>query len=545
MKKLLMLLIVLSLAGFAFAEGAQEKEGTATAAGMPEQLEMTKAYFFGEPGDNPEQKEEWVDWMSERYGTQFKVNAFPRPEYMTKFALAMQAGDIKGLGWIFGGTYMSDYHADGSSMVIEDEWLEDNATWQSLPAGMKAGNKREGDLLALPSGYTSGLPFNRGVRLDWLENLGMEKPETIYELWDVVKAYTENDPDGNGKDDTIGMTSAGVWNIQDIFHSYDAHTNHVGAHCIIAGPNDDYSWVDGMLKPGAKEALQWLRDAYEAGYLDQELFTNGGSDMRDRMSSGQYGSTYYWGNWTRPYGSFQNRLEKVNPDAKMDLLLGLTSEYLDKNTNPGPTPFDEASGTGGGGVGVPWIVIYGTREPAKQVNAFVNIFFGDEIGWVSGRYGVYEKYWTFGPDGEIVRLAREKKEDGSCSYYGAPGIVTDVDDLGLSLTGFGYRLECWTEEQAERVQKRNEITAMYIQKGQETGDYFSYGKFKEPQSETYKDINANINTLFEETVAAAVTGTKTVDQALADYRKEMRAMGAQAVLEQANAYVDKPVLQQY
>jgi ABC-type glycerol-3-phosphate transport system substrate-binding protein len=538
MKKLLMLLIVLSLAGFAFAGGDQEKEGTGAAAGMPEVYEFTKAYFFGEPGDNPEQKAEWVDWMSERYGTQFKANAFPRPEYMTKFALAMQAGDIKGLGWIFGGTYMSDYHADGSSMVIEDEWLADNPTWQSLPAYMKNANKRDDQLLAMPNSFERTLAFNRGVRLDWLENLGMDKPETIYELWDVVKAFTENDPDGNGKDDTIGMTSAGVWNIQDIFHSYDAHCNHVGAHLIVPGPNDNGSWVDGMLKPGAEEALTWLRDAYEAGYLDQEIFTNGGSDMRDRMSSGQYGSTYYWGSWSRPYGSFESRLGKVNPDAKMDILLGLTSDLADKNVNPGPS-------IDSGGVGAPWIVIYGTEEPEKLVNAYVNIWFGDEIGWASGRWGVYEKYWTFGPDGEIVRLAKEKKEDGSCSYYGGPGMVGNVEPLGLTQTAIGYRSECWTEQQAEEFNLRNQITAQYIQEGMESGLFFAYGKFNEPQSETYKDINANINTLFSETVAAAVTGTKTVDQALADYRKEMRAMGAQAVLEEANAAVGKPVLQQY
>ncbi|MFP4384469.1 MAG: hypothetical protein ACLFSE_10525, partial [Spirochaetia bacterium] len=62
---------------------------------------------------------------------------------------------------------------------------------------------------------------------------------------------------------------------------------------------------------------------------------------------------------------------------------------------------------------------------------------------------------------------------------------------------------------------------------------------------TYNDISADIQRTFEETVASAVTGTKTVDKALQDYRDRMRAIGAQAVLEEANAAIGKPVTQQY
>ncbi|MFP4441520.1 MAG: extracellular solute-binding protein [Spirochaetia bacterium] len=541
MKKLLVLLVLLSLASFsAFAGGEQEGGTTGEAATeLPKTVEITKAYFFdgGDGSSNPELKEEYVDWMSERFGTQFKVNAFPRPEYMEKFALAMTAGDIKGLGWIFGGSYMEDYAADGASMVIQDEWLEDNPVWNSFPQELKDVYVRDGDLLAMPNGYTQSLNFCRGIRADWLENLGMEKPETIYEFYDVVAAFTEDDPDGNGQDDTVGMTSAGVWNIQDIFHSFDAHTNHVGAHCIITGPNDDYAFVDGMLKPGAKDALTWLRNAYEAGYLDQEIFTNGGSDMRDRMSSGQYGSCYYWATWGEPYGSWETHIQKVDEDARMELILGMTSDYADKNVNPAGAP---SFGT------APWIIIHGTQEPEKLANAFYNVFIGDEIGHWGGRYGIYEKYWEFGPDGEIVRIAREKKDDGTCTYYPGPGITQDLEPLGLNLTEYGYDLECWTDEQRNNYNARLEIRAENLQKGIESGLFFQYGeKLKEPPSETYNDINADIQRTFEETVAAAVTGTKTVDKALQDYRDRMRAIGAQAVLEEANAAIGKPVTQQY
>ncbi|MCR2825764.1 extracellular solute-binding protein, partial [Microbacterium sp. zg.Y909] len=43
------------------------------------------------------------------------------------------------------------------------------------------------------------------VRKDWLTNLGLELPETTDDLYEVAKAFSEQDPDGNGVDDTYGI----------------------------------------------------------------------------------------------------------------------------------------------------------------------------------------------------------------------------------------------------------------------------------------------------------------------------------------------------
>lgn len=47
---------------------------------------------------------------------------------------------------------------------------------------------------------------NEGVliRKDWLENLGLSIPKTLDEYIDVMRAFTQNDPDKNGKNDTYG-----------------------------------------------------------------------------------------------------------------------------------------------------------------------------------------------------------------------------------------------------------------------------------------------------------------------------------------------------
>lgn len=43
------------------------------------------------------------------------------------------------------------------------------------------------------------------IRKDWLDRLGLSEPRNLDELYNVMKAFTEQDPDGNGKDDTYGI----------------------------------------------------------------------------------------------------------------------------------------------------------------------------------------------------------------------------------------------------------------------------------------------------------------------------------------------------
>lgn len=43
------------------------------------------------------------------------------------------------------------------------------------------------------------------IRQDWLDKLGLEAPKTLDEFLVVAKAFTNDDPDGNGKKDTYGL----------------------------------------------------------------------------------------------------------------------------------------------------------------------------------------------------------------------------------------------------------------------------------------------------------------------------------------------------
>ena len=56
-------------------------------------------------------------------------------------------------------------------------------------------------------------------RQDWADKLGISAPTNIEELRAMITAFTTQDPDGNGKDDTFGLIMAADKAVKLEFHS--------------------------------------------------------------------------------------------------------------------------------------------------------------------------------------------------------------------------------------------------------------------------------------------------------------------------------------
>ena len=85
----------------------------------------------------------------------------------------------------------------------------------TIPEATRQNASYNGKMYGIPRSRTlarNGL----GYRLDWLNNLGLAEPTTWEDFHDMLYAFTYNDPDGNGVDDTVGLgldNWSGVFNI--------------------------------------------------------------------------------------------------------------------------------------------------------------------------------------------------------------------------------------------------------------------------------------------------------------------------------------------
>lgn len=145
-------------------------------------------------------------------------------------------------------------------------------------------------------------PDNLYINKTWLDKLGLDVPTTLDEYYEVLKAFKEKDPNGNGLSDEIPYTFTkynhitGYGSFFGAFGRVDVH-NGSGVtpldHFIV---DDNEKVVFTADKPEYKEAIQYLSKFFEEGLFDKEGFVQEQSQFNAKMKDpvGVVGSFYAW-----------------------------------------------------------------------------------------------------------------------------------------------------------------------------------------------------------------------------------------------------------
>lgn len=123
----------------------------------------------------------------------------------------------------------------------------------------------------------------------WLNNVGMSNPETLDQLADVLKAFKNNDPNGNGLSDEVPLVS-----------TYDKGYSFQPAILTALGMNS-YSTSNPYIKEDGKtigipfmeaqyvEYLKYMNMLLKEGLLDQDYFTLTAEQARAKMAGNLVG----------------------------------------------------------------------------------------------------------------------------------------------------------------------------------------------------------------------------------------------------------------
>ncbi|MFK7692352.1 extracellular solute-binding protein [Paenibacillus sp. HJGM_3] len=153
------------------------------------------------------------------------------------------------------------------------------------------------------------IPYNTyWIRKDWLDQLKLPVPTTYEEMLNVAKAFTEQDPDGNGKKDTFGLTGGKLGAFAPMYGGYG-----------VGNPGDFYlkddKVVNSLYDPAMKDALALIQKFIASGSVDPELMANTGLQHQEKAIKGQAGIIYIdWPNITKE--QFADQIKKVNPKAE-------------------------------------------------------------------------------------------------------------------------------------------------------------------------------------------------------------------------------------
>lgn len=209
-----------------------------------------------------------------------------------------------------------------SPRLKEQMFAEGTEAYESL--------RYDGNIIALPDqGGQSDLGSILWIRKDWLDNLGLEVPKTTDDLYAVMDAFTHNDPDGNGVDDTIGLTlqkdyipTVSMGDAVGLFNSFGAYPGNWSA-------KEDGTLEYGSVTDGAKDAIAFLAKAYSEGLLETDFASRDGNKAAEASVGGRSGIQF-----GRMWNSIYPLQNNIDQDPNADWI----AAPIPQGT-PGQNPF--------------------------------------------------------------------------------------------------------------------------------------------------------------------------------------------------------------
>jgi putative aldouronate transport system substrate-binding protein len=266
MKQAVMVLSVVLVFSLVSCGNSGKKEA-ASAGGPAFKFTMMANFNQAEP---PSANTDLMKFFRETLNADITMQWYPTSSYTDKLNVQLAANDLPDVA-------VSRGHSKTSNMVSA---YRDGVFWPlekylNNPAypGLAKLDKERISRISF-EGHVYGLPIERelpqiGVlyRQDWMDKLGLKAPTNMAEVWDIMKAFTEQDPDGNGKNDTTGLSMKG--------RNLGAKLTHVA---IFYGGHNSW-WYDPETKTVRSEieedayqkALDFHREAYAKGYFVKDL----------------------------------------------------------------------------------------------------------------------------------------------------------------------------------------------------------------------------------------------------------------------------------
>jgi putative aldouronate transport system substrate-binding protein len=275
MKKTMCLFLCLILTGISlFAGGASQKAGGGAA-----KLEIMSA----RTQDIEPDKDVILQELKKQLAMDFVMNDYSGDDYTIQINARMASGNYPDIFQVT-QTMLTDYARRGLLLDLTDAYKN-----ELLPLSNYLGDRKR---IGAVGGKNYGIPtladFSYDldfVRKDWLDKLNLKTPVTVDDLYNVAVAFTNNDPDGNGKKDTYGLIGEGLHTFASVFGSYGVGIDN--GFPIIYIKNGQL--VSGVTDPDAVNAITAAKRFIDAGVVDPELFGNTEETSREKAWQGTFG----------------------------------------------------------------------------------------------------------------------------------------------------------------------------------------------------------------------------------------------------------------
>lgn len=332
------------------------------------------------------------------------------------------------------------------------------------------------------------------VRKDWLEKLGLKEPTTVQEYHDMLVAFRDGDPNGNGIKDEVPYFNRfdGIGHLLLLF---DTVTNwEIRGDKIVYGPTTE------EFKTAYENLAQW----YAEGLIDKEIFTRGAKSRDKLLGDNVGGSTHDWFGSTSQYNDF---LKETVPGIKFEPIAPPNKkEYTQRDL-----------------VNLTGIAISDTSVKKEAAIRFIDFMFSEEGSRLSN-FGIEGKHYDM--------------KDGYPTFQdwvlnGEKTTIDILDESGVA-SAFPHKFDFRYEEQwlLPEARKGMEEYKKYLVPAVPVLTYES-----DEEEEKFNKIMTDVRTYIDEITQKWIFGSASVKDTYAEYKAEIEKLGInEAAKIQQTAY---------
>ncbi|MFV0342856.1 MAG: hypothetical protein ACK5JH_08170 [Anaerocolumna sp.] len=486
--------------------------------------------------------------LEEEMGVDIEIYQLPTDttEMKTKMSLMISSGDdLPDVFCTYGipQELILDYGSKGVFIPLNDYINNpdiavnfNNIAEEDKDAILKSTTSADGNIYSLAKyePMTWNLtPYRMYINESWLNKLNLKVPTTTEEYYEVLKAFVNNDPNGNGIKDEIGvygLASGGYGEDMTIALMNSFVFYRGGGQLSLA--EDGKTVIAPYATEGWKKGLEYMAKLYNDGLLSASIFTDDTTQFKavlnnesaNIVGSVSAGST---GNWTDA---------NTNPNfAEMELLSPLSGP--DGIAYTSYTPYTPEP---------TWYITSSCKNPELAVK-LGDLFYKQNIS-MSARYGEEDVDWSMKEEVvsqyttpyiemgifdkvTAVDLSNLWTQNTNKFWHNiGPRYVSNIFQDGIATGTADYNPEIKTEQ----LKAKNYVA--YLNAHPE--NVLSGHKYTREETEKITEAATNIPNFIKQSLAEFVTGARSLED-WDKYLEELNNMGLKEYIECTQAAYDR------
>lgn len=169
--------------------------------------------------------------------------------------------------------------------------------FEQYPEIRKQLTMPDGNIYSLPRivdpEYAPALAANKlWINREWLNNLGLPVPETTEQFYETLKAFVENDANGNNEKDELGYSFITINTLVQVLNGAYGIANPGAKHPYVEVAPGTNELRFAVNQDRHKEVLEFVHKLYSEGLIDPEVFTQPVTQFYTKISTPPVAGTF-------------------------------------------------------------------------------------------------------------------------------------------------------------------------------------------------------------------------------------------------------------